>query len=230
MVRDIELLKQHNFNLVRTAHYPNVPEWYELCDEYGLYLIAESNIESHGMGYDPDKTLGNKPEWETAHLDRTRRNVETFKNHASVIIWSLGNEAGDGVNFVAASKWIHEHDQTRPVHYERRGPASRTSTSSATCTSRRRTWPARRRAATPARSSSASTRTPWATATAASTSTGSSSRRAARARGGAIWDWVDQGHREKVPAARRREGPHEGTASTPSSWARPSPGWARRAT
>ena len=87
--------------------------------EYGLYLIAESNIESHGMGYDPDKTLGNKPEWETAHLDRTRRNVETFKNHASVIIWSLGNEAGDGVNFVAASKWIHEHDQTRPVHYER---------------------------------------------------------------------------------------------------------------
>ena len=119
MVKDIEILKQHNFNLVRTSHYPNVPEWYELADRYGLYLIAESNIESHGMGYDPDKTLGNKPEWEKAHLDRTRRNVETFKNHASVIIWSLGNEAGDGVNFVAASKWIHEHDRTRPVHYER---------------------------------------------------------------------------------------------------------------
>ena len=120
MVKDIELLKQNNFNLVRTAHYPNVPEWYELADRYGVYLVAESNIESHGMGYDADKTLGNKPEWETAHLDRTRRNVETFKNHASVIIWSLGNEAGDGVNFVAASKWIHANDPTRPVHYERR--------------------------------------------------------------------------------------------------------------
>ena len=119
MVKDIQILKQHNFNLVRTAHYPNVPEWYELADEYGIYLIAESNIESHGMGYEPDKTLGNKPEWELAHLDRTRRNVETFKNHASVIVWSLGNEAGDGVNFVAASKWVHDHDRTRPVHYER---------------------------------------------------------------------------------------------------------------
>ena len=87
MLKDVEILKQNNFNLVRTSHYPNVPEWYELADLMGLYLIAESNIESHGMGYDPDKTLGNKPEWEKAHLDRTRRNVETFKNHASVIVW-----------------------------------------------------------------------------------------------------------------------------------------------
>ena len=118
MLQDIELLKQHNFNLVRTSHYPNVPEWYDLADQYGVYLIAESNIESHGMGYDPDKTLGNKPAWEKAHLDRTRRNVRDVQEPPVVIIWSLGNEAGDGVNFVAASKWIHEHEPTRPVHYE----------------------------------------------------------------------------------------------------------------
>jgi beta-galactosidase len=119
MRKDLEILKRFNFNLVRTAHYPNVPEWYDLTDQLGMYLIAEANVESHGMGYDPDKTLANRPEWEKAHIDRTRRLVETFKNHPSVIIWSLGNEAGDGVNFVATSKWIHANDPTRPVHYER---------------------------------------------------------------------------------------------------------------
>jgi beta-galactosidase len=119
MMEDLRILKRFNFNLVRTSHYPNVPEWYDLTDQHGIYLIAEANVESHGMGYEPDKTLGNKPGWEKAHLDRTRRLVETFKNHPSVIIWSLGNEAGDGVNFVASSKWIHANDPTRPVHYER---------------------------------------------------------------------------------------------------------------
>jgi beta-galactosidase len=119
MMKDLGLLKRFNFNLVRTSHYPNVPEWYDLTDERGIYLIAEANIESHGMGYEPDTTLGNRPEWQKAHLDRTRRLVETFKNHPSVIVWSLGNEAGDGVNFVATSKWIHANDPTRPVHYER---------------------------------------------------------------------------------------------------------------
>ena len=84
-------------------------------------LIDEANIESHGMGYDPDKTLGNKPEWLNAHMDRTIRMVERDKNHPSVIIWSLGNEAGDGVNFEKTSAWIHENEPTRPVHYERAG-------------------------------------------------------------------------------------------------------------
>ncbi len=121
MIQDIQLMKQFNINAVRTSHYPNDPEWYDLCDEYGLYLIDEANIESHGMGYEPGRTLGNDPTWQKAHLDRTIRMVERDKNHPSVIIWSLGNEAGDGVNFEATSAWIHRRDRTRPVHYERAG-------------------------------------------------------------------------------------------------------------
>ncbi|MFC1725919.1 glycoside hydrolase family 2 TIM barrel-domain containing protein [candidate division KSB1 bacterium] len=119
MLNDIKLLKQFNINTVRTCHYPDDPLWYDLCDEYGIYLIDEANIESHGIGYNPERTLGNKPEWGKAHLDRTVRMVERDKNHASVIIWSMGNEAGDGVNFEANSDWIHFRDPSRPVHYER---------------------------------------------------------------------------------------------------------------
>ncbi len=121
MVQDIKLMKQFNLNAVRTSHYPDTPLWYDLCDEYGIYLIDEANIESHGMGYRPDTTLGNNPDWEDAHLDRIIRMVERDKNHPSVIIWSMGNEAGDGVNFEACSAWIHERDSQRPVHYERAG-------------------------------------------------------------------------------------------------------------
>ncbi len=119
MLKDILLMKRLNINTVRTSHYPNDPQWYELCDQYGLYLIDEANIESHGMGYDPEVTLANRPEWLEAHLDRIRRMVERDKNHPSIIIWSLGNEAGDGTNFEAASEWIHRRDPSRPVHYER---------------------------------------------------------------------------------------------------------------
>lgn len=119
MLKDIQLMKQFNVNAVRTCHYPNDPRWYELCDEYGLYVIDEANIESHGMGYEPDKTLGNDPLFKKSHLDRTIRMVERDKNHPSVIIWSLGNEAGNGVNFYATYDWIKDRDQTRPVQYER---------------------------------------------------------------------------------------------------------------
>jgi len=119
MRRDIILMKQHNINTVRTSHYPDDPRWYELCDEYGLYIIDEANIESHGMGYKPDVTLANRPEWKKAHLDRIQRMVERDKNHPCVIIWSMGNEAGDGTTFEEASWWIHHRDPTRPVHYER---------------------------------------------------------------------------------------------------------------
>ena len=119
MVRDIRLMKQNNINAVRTSHYPDVPEWYDLCDRYGLYLIDEANIESHGIGYDPEKTLGNNPDWQSAHMARTTAMVERDKNHPSVIIWSLGNEAGDGANFTATSSWIRQRDPSRPVHYER---------------------------------------------------------------------------------------------------------------
>jgi beta-galactosidase len=119
MLKDIELMKLHNVNAVRTCHYPNDPRWYELCDQYGLYVIDEANIESHGMGYHPEKTLGNNPLFKKSHLDRTMRMVERDKNHPSVIIWSLGNEAGDGVCFDATYDWIKQRDQSRPVQYER---------------------------------------------------------------------------------------------------------------
>ncbi|MCP4723855.1 MAG: DUF4981 domain-containing protein, partial [bacterium] len=118
MLKDIELMKKFNINAVRTSHYPNVPRWYELCDQYGIYVIDEANIESHGMGYSPERTLANKPEWKAAHLDRVIRMLERDKNHPSVIIWSLGNEAGDGDNFVSAYQWIKDRDDTRPVQYE----------------------------------------------------------------------------------------------------------------
>jgi beta-galactosidase len=119
MLKDIELLKQYNLNAVRTSHYPNDPRWYELCDEYGIYLVDEANIESHGIGYDPKKTLADKSEWLNAHMDRTIRMVERDKNHPSIIIWSLGNEAGNGSNFHATYDWIKKRDNTRPVQYER---------------------------------------------------------------------------------------------------------------
>ncbi|MEI6683857.1 MAG: glycoside hydrolase family 2 TIM barrel-domain containing protein [Bacteroidota bacterium] len=119
MLQDIRLMKEANMNTVRTCHYPDDPYWYELCDEYGLYVIDEANIESHGMGYDPDRTLGNKPAWLKAHLDRTRRLVERDKNHPCVIIWSLGNEAGNGCNFEATYDWVKNRDKSRPVWYER---------------------------------------------------------------------------------------------------------------
>ena len=119
MLQDIRLMKENNINAVRTCHYPNDPHWYDLCDEYGLYVVDEANIESHGMGYDPDKTLGNNPIFLKSHLDRTIRMVERDKNHPSIIIWSLGNEAGDGVCFDATYDWIKAKDPTRPVQYER---------------------------------------------------------------------------------------------------------------
>lgn len=119
MLQDIKLMKEANINTVRTCHYPDDPYWYELCDEYGLYVIDEANIESHGMGYHPDKTLGNNPRWMKAHLSRTQRMVERDKNHPSVIIWSLGNEAGNGCNFVATYDWVKKRDNSRPVWYER---------------------------------------------------------------------------------------------------------------
>jgi beta-galactosidase len=119
MRKDIELMKKFNFNAVRTCHYPDDPIWYKLCDKYGIYLYDEANIESHGYGYDPDHTLGNNPDYLGAHLYRTSNMVERDKNHPSIIVWSLGNEAGDGTNFLATYQWTKKRDNTRPVHYER---------------------------------------------------------------------------------------------------------------
>lgn len=117
MIKDILIMKQLNINAVRTCHYPNDPLWYSLCDEYGLYVVDEANIESHGMGY-KELTLAKSKEYEFAHLDRTRRMVQRDFNHPSIIIWSLGNEAGDGPNFVKTSALIKSMDSSRAVQYE----------------------------------------------------------------------------------------------------------------
>jgi beta-galactosidase len=126
MLADLRVIKQLNINAVRTSHYPNDPRWLELCDEHGLWVVDEANVESHGIGYDPDKTLAAKPEWLKLHLDRTERMVERDKNHPAVIVWSLGNEAGDGPNFEATYRWIKGRDTSRPVQYEQAGTKAHT--------------------------------------------------------------------------------------------------------
>ena len=118
MIQDVKIMKQLNINAVRTCHYPDDPRWYDLCDEYGLYVTAEANLESHGMGY-KEKTLAKRQDFEKMHLERNEANVKVYKNHPSIIVWSLGNEAGFGPNFEKCYTWIKEYDKTRPVQYER---------------------------------------------------------------------------------------------------------------
>lgn len=117
MIKDILVMKQLNVNAVRTCHYPDDPRWYALCDKYGLYVTDEANIESHGMGYG-DETLAKRLDYQAAHLERNKRMVRRDFNHPSVIVWSLGNEAGNGINFEECYKWIKAEDSSRPVHYE----------------------------------------------------------------------------------------------------------------
>ena len=119
MVRDIETMKRYNINAVRTSHYPNDPLWYRLCDEYGLYVYDEANIESHGIGYAPRKTLANVPAWKDAHVSRVVNMARRDKNHPCIIVWSMGNEAGTGPNFLACYQSLKAYDPSRPVHYER---------------------------------------------------------------------------------------------------------------
>lgn len=118
MLKDVELMKQFNLNTVRNAHYPSDAYWYDLCDEYGLYVIDEANIESHGMGYGP-ATLAKDSTWHDAHMDRTQRMYHRSKNHPSIVIWSLGNEAGNGINFENTYNWMKSVDSTRMVQHER---------------------------------------------------------------------------------------------------------------
>lgn len=122
MLQDILLLKQHNFNAVRCAHYPNHPLWYELCDQYGLYVVDETNLETHGQS--PMRSLSDDPSWLNAYLERVTRMVERDKNHASIIIWSLGNESGIGNNHHAMYQWLKQRDPSRPVQYEGGGANS----------------------------------------------------------------------------------------------------------
>lgn len=121
MVHDLEVMKQYNINAVRNSHYPDTEEWYDLCDEYGIYLVDEANIECDGMSFHPWQTLSDKPDWEQAYLHRTRRMVERDKNYCSIITWSLGNESSFGQNFISTYKYIKAKDNTRPVQYEAAG-------------------------------------------------------------------------------------------------------------
>jgi len=197
MIKDLEVMKQHNINWVRCAHYPNLPAWYDLCDRYGIYLVDEANIESHGMGYGKE-SLANFPEWLDAHLNRTMRMFERDKNHPSVIIWSLGNEAGDGPNFVATSKWLHERDATRPVHYEGAGTAAHTDI----------VCPMYPDPKALARYASQPQTRPYIMCEYSHAMGNSSGNmwlyweliyNQPHLQGGAIWDWVDQGQRKPVP-------------------------------
>lgn len=118
MMNDIKLMKQFNINAVRCSHYPNYEEWYELCDKYGLYVIDEANIESHGMDHHPDETLANTEGWDIPFMERMERMVERDKNFTSIITWSLGNESGYGKHFETIYHWTKQRDTTRPVQYE----------------------------------------------------------------------------------------------------------------
>ncbi len=125
MMQDIELMKKFNINAVRRCHYPDDNLWYDLCDKYGIYVVAEANLETHGMGYG-EGTLAKVPLFRQTHLERNQRNVQRNFNHPSIIFWSLGNEAGDGPNFVDAYKWVKAEDPSRAVQYERCGYADHT--------------------------------------------------------------------------------------------------------
>lgn len=125
MLEDIRVMKELNINAVRTCHYPNDPRWYELCDIYGIYMVAEANIESHGMGYG-NKTLAKEPTYEKAHLERNESNIKIYKNHPSIIFWSVGNEAGYGPNFEKAYDLVKAYDPSRPCQYEQAGQNGKT--------------------------------------------------------------------------------------------------------
>ena len=117
MIQDIQIMKQFNLNAVRTCHYPDNNLWYDLCDQYGIYVVAEANIESHGMGYE-ESTLAKRADYKKAHMERNQHNVQRSFNHPSIIFWSLGNEAGYGSNFEAAYDWVKAEDPSRAVQYE----------------------------------------------------------------------------------------------------------------
>lgn len=129
MLQDIRIMKENNINAVRTSHYPDDPYWYELCDRYGLYVVDEANLESHGMGFGAN-SLSKKDAWFLQHFERDSRLIERDINHPSIIVWSMGNEAGMGINFEKCYQWMKQRDPSRPVEYE---PASATPYSDIYC-------------------------------------------------------------------------------------------------
>ena len=125
MLQDIKVMKQLNVNAVRTCHYPDDPRWYDLCDEYGIYMTSETNIESHGMGYG-EGTLARREDYHDAHVERQKHHLMSYKNHPAIIVWSLGNEAGYGKNFEDSYDWVKSYDPSRPCQYEQAGQNGKT--------------------------------------------------------------------------------------------------------
>jgi beta-galactosidase len=203
MLKDIQLMKQFNINAVRTSHYPNDALWYKLCDEYGLYLVDEANIETHGMGatfqawFDTTAHPAYRPEWAPAHRDRIERLIERDKNHPSVIIWSMGNECGNGKVFHDAYLWIKQRDVTRPVQFEQAGedwntdivcpmyPGMNSMKKYATATDKARPYIMCEYSHAMG-NSNGNFRTYWDIINSAK-----------QMQGGFIWDWVDQGIKTK---------------------------------
>lgn len=204
MVRDIELMKQHNINAVRTSHYPNDPLWYDLADEYGLYLYDEANIECHGFGTNTRNRLTNDPAWTPAYVDRMQRMVERDKNHPSIIVWSMGNECGDGTNFAATYKWTKARDASRPVHYE--GSSSHAGPNSDINSFM---YPSAARMAELAKKRPEMPLILCEYTHAMGNSNGGLNEywdlfySGANMQGAFVWDWVNQGYSQPVPAAYR---------------------------
>ena len=197
MIADIKLMKQNNINAVRTCHYPNVTEWYDLADKYGLYILDESNVESHGYGSSEMQPISNGEDYRDAIVDRLSRTIERDKNHASIIGFSMGNEAGYGANFVAAKAMGESRIIRSSSSSMSRATASTAMRSRRCMPSRRTSWSTTTTTARAAPSLRSSTRMRWATAPATSSNIGICSNREPWAHGGFIWDWVDQGIRKK---------------------------------
>jgi len=207
MIKDLQLMKQHNLNAVRDSHYPNDPLWLKLCDQYGIYLVDEANIEIHGMGaslqgwFDTTVHPAYLPLWAPAHMDRIHRLLERDKNHASVIIWSMGNECGNGKVFHDAYLWLKERDKSRPVQFEQAGEDWNTDI---VCPM----YPGMNSM----KNYAASNKTRPYIMCEYSHSMGNSNGNFQeywdvimsdkKMQGGFIWDWVDQGMRSKTPDGR----------------------------
>jgi beta-galactosidase len=210
MIRDIELMKRFNVNAVRTSHYPNHPDWYELCDRYGLYVLDEANIECHHYGNDPHNRLSNDPAWKAAYLDRVERMVERDKNHASVIIWSMGNESGDGPNPAACYQWVKKRDPSRPFHYE-----GSTDHGGSNADINSFMYPPQRTVAKLARKRPTMPLILCEYSHAMGNSSGGLREywdvfySGTNAQGAFVWDWVDQGIRQPVPAEYRQNYGHD---------------------
>ena len=206
MLQDVLLMKKYNFNAVRTSHYPNHPRFYDLCDEYGLYVCDEANLETHGFhaGMHPTPFLANIPQWRQAYISRMARMIQRDRNHASIIMWSLGNEAGCGSGQRAMAEWARENDPTRPLHYESGG--SRSSCTDIICPMYARVYTCEKMANEDPNDHRPVILCEYSHAM--GNSNGSLDkywrcfRENSAVQGGFIWDWVDQGLEATAPSGK----------------------------